>query len=603
MTPALFSPVMDEDALIRWASEDADSRAAAAAAAAASGGPQPSSDELHRRLDAWPPYQWVEHRRDEHRYRLHDRDSLRPPCDAWVSTVMCDWLVHLYKELRCPLEPMMRCIREAVREDTARDLDKEAAEAEAAAAAAETDKMQPPGKFSEGLRLPRLAEHTRRIMRCSLLEEVQKFDRAVGRMGDYYMQGNPLRRLVCDSWMWWWFGKPDTVYPLPLECFVEQGSPCCAAASSSGALNVVLRRPRHRYVDCNSASCADCAAPSPSPVPPSRRSYRTTDSLAVMETHLFEMCVRSSLQTGVGLTDAQLRAVSEHAAGMLSPGGTHYYPPPTTKPQQAACLKGIRDHLLALGLRETAALATLRWNEDGTRPPCKASVKELYTLLSNVWGLAKLKAQHPSTARLGSWGVQMAVERLSAKGSLSISCATQNANRFSWAEFSALLSRPNCAVVVHLPNHYAVVFGVREPRQVITARKGQPPTDLVSWTEIQAVQARSTEGCLIIAYHQACPPPLKTSSKASLSSNFITAAPLPPPLATKKVLLRPGSGGRGSGGGGGGAAAAEPAAASVKKARAAAQAAAVVLPSVKLAPSVRAGKPRITPGGKSVLSF
>ena len=482
-----------------------------------------ATEEALCSVTTWPPYAWIlSSKRDTARTRLHTRPAPpgsakgshsprfaphhhEPPSDDWINTVLSDWLELLYLEVRAPLEPMLKCVRKAIKTDIARVLE-ERDDEEIIPGPPST---LPDAKYCSGLRLPKLAEEVLAVMEADLAPEVAgRYRPVVQRMGNYYAQNNPLRRLICDSWLWCWFGRHEAIFPLSLECYVEQGSPCCAAASASGAINIILKRARTAYVEYTPSDEAFLKL--------DQKPYVSKDALEVMEHHLLEMTLKSADTAGLYLSERQVRVMSDEVAAMLSAGGSLYFAPPTTKQQQKVCLEGIRDYIIGLGLKESYMFANLRWLEDGSRPKVKVATKNLYIFLSNLWGLGKVKTSSPSTARFGSWGVQMAVERISQNEGLGINCATQNACDYTWEEFHQLLHRNMCAVVLHLPNHYAVVFGIKSDQTVVTARKGQPPTDLLTWTELQQIQARSREGSIIVAYHTANPPPLKYSAKASL---------------------------------------------------------------------------------------
>ena len=69
--------------------------------------------------------------------------------------------------------------------------------------------------------------------------------------------------------------------------------------------------------------------------------------------------------------------------------------------------------------------------------------------------------------------------------------------------FVRLLTHPTSAVILHLPNHYALVFGVRIPeRLVLTARKGQSPNNWVPWDELLETQKKCKEGLVIAVQKQ-----------------------------------------------------------------------------------------------------
>merc|ERR1711865_137699 len=68
-----------------------------------------------------------------------------------------------------------------------------------------------------------------------------------------------------------------------------------------------------------------------------------------------------------------------------------------------------------------------------------------------------------------------------------------------FARLRTLLLEPRTAIIFHLSNHYALIYGVREWRgpdgvvvqQVLTARKGQRPTAWIDFEEVREIMLNS----------------------------------------------------------------------------------------------------------------
>eukprot|EP01059_Diplonema_ambulator_P032160 TRINITY_DN6175_c0_g1_i1.p1 TRINITY_DN6175_c0_g1~~TRINITY_DN6175_c0_g1_i1.p1 ORF type:complete len:522 (+),score=61.29 TRINITY_DN6175_c0_g1_i1:193-1566(+) len=446
-------------------------------------------------LRTWPPYEGVLGRGTcRQRDRLHTRDHdmlTMPPEQDWTSSVMADWLTQMYIEVGGPLEPFIRYIRRALDRDfKIADLSERS--------------------YHFTIKLPVLATEAAELMREDLTEELyEKYEPFIRRAADYYEPANPLRRLLCDSWVWWWHGPPNLIVPLAFECFVEQPSPCCAAASAAGSINMLLKRPRPSYTEPRSR---EVYAMKGRPT-----SFTAVDAIAVMDRDLVDMINKSIGAACVDLSTGAAEMIASRIGREMSPHGSLHFPPPTTKAQQKKCLEAIRKMLIDLNTIDTDKYAALRWLEDGSRPKCKPSLRSVYTLVSNIWGLAKLRCFKPSTARFGSWGVVMAIERLSTSFNLGTTAVTQVLTEYTFEEFRQLVLRPNCSVVLHLPNHYAVVFAFKGDF-ILTARKGQPPTDLISWEELIKIQQKSTEGIIVLSYLAHAPPPLRSTTKLAAKS-------------------------------------------------------------------------------------
>eukprot|EP01060_Flectonema_neradi_P000883 TRINITY_DN10522_c0_g2_i1.p1 TRINITY_DN10522_c0_g2~~TRINITY_DN10522_c0_g2_i1.p1 ORF type:complete len:622 (+),score=89.99 TRINITY_DN10522_c0_g2_i1:110-1867(+) len=424
------------------------------------------------------------------------------PDPEWVVTVLTDWLTLLYDEVKGPLEPLLGCVRKLLFEDSQIE---------------DTSERL----FYNTIKLPIMAEKV--TMEVQLLPNgaAGKYDAVLKRLSDYYEPWNPLRRLLCDSWLWVWHGTPETIIPLALECFVEQASPCCAAASSATAINMLLKRPRQTYTDCRKSDYSSISSSSTSLFGSIGRSsptgaFKATDAIAVMDKDLVDSIGKliNTMSLDIPCNIAE-HICNRIARDMSPPSGPLYFPPPTTKDQQQTVLEAIKQAFIDIGTKDSELFSQLKYG--CPRPKCKPIIRNLYIFVSNIWGLAKLRCRKPSTARFGSWGVVMAIEKLTSLHSLGISAITQVLTEYSWADFKKMVMRPQTSVILHLPNHYATVYGFRD-NEILTARKGQPPTDWISWEELIATQNRNKEGCMIVAYMTTNPPALKASMKSIAAS-------------------------------------------------------------------------------------
>eukprot|EP01062_Namystynia_karyoxenos_P017759 TRINITY_DN16570_c0_g1_i1.p1 TRINITY_DN16570_c0_g1~~TRINITY_DN16570_c0_g1_i1.p1 ORF type:complete len:773 (+),score=205.65 TRINITY_DN16570_c0_g1_i1:97-2319(+) len=443
-----------------------------------------------------------------------------PPGEAWVSSVLSDWMVQLYEDVRAPLEPLLHLIRVIIAKD-----------------ALNPDPEQQ--KYTTSLVLPRLKEELEEAAEARLPRTARDaYADVISRLGDWYEPRNPLRRLLCDSWVWVWHSPPDYVIPWTLESFVEQASPCCAAASAVGAANALLRRPRPSYCEWSNRTADMDAEPAPAAsAPGAGRALCAEDGLRVLDRELVSMTAQSALQAGVDWKEEVMTQLVARVASELQPGGVLYAPPPTTSVQKVRCLEAVRSYLIELLPDSREGLLGLNF-EPGADPRRKGC-RHLTSLVSNVWGLAKLRCHRPSTARFGSWGVVAAVEQLERTLAPGLGAGVQSAVDYSFAEFTGLLCRGDCAVVLHLPNHYACVFAVRGD-SVLTARKGQPPTDWITWEELLSVQRKREDGMIIVVYRLATAPSLKiVSSGPKLTGPARDAKSVPPRPAEPDPSARP----------------------------------------------------------------
>ena len=158
-------------------------------------------------------------------------------------------------------------------------------------------------------------------------------------------------------------------------------------------------------------------------------------------------------------------------------------------------------------------------NENEDDPSCgnKEAKQTLFELVRQMRGLAKLSLTRPSTGHIGNLTLKQAVARISS--TLPASLPGLKAETFmgkgkaqhkvkpkdreedisrQWKELWAAYVNPNVALIMHLTNHYALVYALREwttqegqvVRQLLTARKGQTPKAWLEFDECRAMMIR-----------------------------------------------------------------------------------------------------------------
>ena len=160
--------------------------------------------------------------------------------------------------------------------------------------------------------------------------------------------------------------------------------------------------------------------------------------------------------------------------------------------------------------------------------------QDLLAIIKNIAGLKKLSAERPSTAPIGNWGILQVISRMSSdfsepslgkdgvqarlflgkkkftRSKMDI-CVTRKDSMeeisLQWGTLRSAFARPDCVLLFHLKNHYALIFAMREwvdasngqsVQQVLTARKGQRPTAWLDFSEVRE-QVLGWDGYKIIA--------------------------------------------------------------------------------------------------------
>ena len=151
-----------------------------------------------------------------------------------------------------------------------------------------------------------------------------------------------------------------------------------------------------------------------------------------------------------------------------------------------------------------------------SKPATKSLLQIVHTSLSkwlrSTIALAKLnRAEAPSTAGIGNWGIPQATQIFSEKtgksvkvkglmGRGSVLHKTKVADDAptitkQWNALRDAFSAPNSAVLFHLTNHYALVFAMRSwttpegvhEREILTARRGQRPNTWIPFDDCRAI--------------------------------------------------------------------------------------------------------------------
>jgi len=145
----------------------------------------------------------------------------------------------------------------------------------------------------------------------------------------------------------------------------------------------------------------------------------------------------------------------------------------------------------------------------------------LWLLLKKVGGMNKLNRKFPSTGAFGNWGILRGLKLLASKHGIDVQtnflmgartrkgtsqCQielqandSESDRAAQFARLRTLLLEPRTAIIFHLSNHYALIYGVREWRgpdgvvvqQVLTARKGQRPTAWIDFDEVREIMLNS----------------------------------------------------------------------------------------------------------------
>eukprot|EP01062_Namystynia_karyoxenos_P072233 TRINITY_DN6820_c0_g1_i1.p1 TRINITY_DN6820_c0_g1~~TRINITY_DN6820_c0_g1_i1.p1 ORF type:complete len:635 (+),score=182.38 TRINITY_DN6820_c0_g1_i1:76-1980(+) len=181
------------------------------------------------------------------------------------------------------------------------------------------------------------------------------------------------------------------------------------------------------------------------------------------------------------------------------------------------------------GVAARTALHQLQSLPVPSRAQAKRQQLALRGLFRSEISVARLGAELASTSGVGNCHVTRCLARLCpslplhAELLLSARSAArhkisagddENAINAQWAALLSAMGTPNCALLAHLPNHYALVFALRswqdsqgvQQRQLLTARKGQRPTAWIDFEEIRTRFAGSSRYAVYLVTNRAAVP-------------------------------------------------------------------------------------------------
>lgn len=336
-----------------------------------------------------------------------------------------------------------------------------------------------------------------------------------------------------------------------LDGWVAQPSPCCAAASVAGAFNCLWRRGRGDPNSFTFRQCADLMAHH-CDLLRQRRLQRLERLLGVHQGAVDEMLAaldqklkeRGLQWTGKEAVTKPVVMATIHEVLRERAAPPSAAPAAGEEPQAAVhdVFRALLDVLpskpdpadvegedlpSAPSLSPEAAEEAEGLEETEVKAIAKGGFidwsKELWDVITKRRGVLRLQAERPNTAAIGSWGVKLAAEDLAAsmgetvrvrcllgkKGSMKAILNPVLAGdgeaqvEQQWGALKTAFSRPNCVLLFHLTNHYALVFAWREweeetknpeelgaaqvRRQILTACKGQRPTAWLDFEEVRRI--------------------------------------------------------------------------------------------------------------------
>lgn len=149
----------------------------------------------------------------------------------------------------------------------------------------------------------------------------------------------------------------------------------------------------------------------------------------------------------------------------------------------------------------------------------------VFSLIKQRRGLAKLRLPRPSTAFIGNWGVKQVVAQISNELPLSspglrvdkLLCKNKAIRRIKSSDslddilqqwmmlWTAYMSKQS-ALIIHLKNHYALVYALREhetkdgkhKREILTAKKGQTPKTWIDFNEFRESMLKWAGYCILV---------------------------------------------------------------------------------------------------------
>ena len=173
----------------------------------------------------------------------------------------------------------------------------------------------------------------------------------------------------------------------PLHCCASAG-PSCLAASFAGALNCVCARPGY---------------------------FKPEDVLHSLDGELVEMIneLVKKARTWLSQELRPILATADRLAEDLRPpdpvlklnGGALYQPPPSNPAHQKRCLVQLQTYLLQTCPEASGVFSTLQFTQKDEEALVDRKIAQsseqkcAREIIVNLWGLAKLRCRHPSTAR------------------------------------------------------------------------------------------------------------------------------------------------------------------------------------------------------------
>ncbi|ETV80451.1 hypothetical protein, variant 1 [Aphanomyces astaci] len=290
--------------------------------------------------------------------------------------------------------------------------------------------------------------------------------------------------------------------------WVKQPSPSCAAAALAGALNTVYGYART--------------------LP---EAYTTMDILSVYRTQFEDILARHRSEISTALGEACLASLEVAMQSGLQAQGLQYGGVGDHKVTKAVLRRCLRDCLPLLTSSDEVELEAnmQETNDESSITPLNVEVVVIddYEVDDDdsADGAAKLcRDDRPSTAVCGNVALLNAalyvhstsvdtsgsrrIPRLGATclmGKATTKCklhialsSTDSADKQTrdWKLLWSAFTDDHTALVVHLKNHYALLFALREwkdsstqewTRQLLTARRCQRPTAWIDWSELRQI--------------------------------------------------------------------------------------------------------------------
>eukprot|EP00759_Apiculatamorpha_spiralis_P029625 PhF_6_TR31758/c0_g1_i2/m.46756 len=315
-------------------------------------------------------------------------------------------------------------------------------------------------------------------------EEVETID-------DYYNTDNPLQSAAYAVWLHQWAMPGSVLLSHVVVHAQRQRSPCCAAASVAGAVSAIHRQrfvltteqmlkalirifDQPAYEDLIVSSIRIITNDTLEPTKEQRR--QGIDEVERMLTQTLNSNGFILSNRGEGDPGACDDFMSDPAVW----GGMCLYPRDMENGVNAFVDSPLTQNSGEEGFVDGAAVIT---------------TKSTAKVQRDISCSALLRLPRPSTARVGFTSMAKALQSFPAFRSVY----TTTVRASTYHNFLSTLMAPFTAVIIHLPNHYALVFGAHHPSQsILTARKGQLPRDWISWEEIMEIQRRRKSGIFLV---------------------------------------------------------------------------------------------------------